>query len=167
MFHGKFWITDTGECINVTGSEHAQYVKLKLLKLDVSDPHPSLDKLFKSLTVEEMDAAADRGVDYEVLKFFAAPNDARTWALEKWGWIRVRHNLFQARRLLGKEFELIRNCVEFWKQQTQLEPFDMLSFNTPNYGWETTAENSEAAIPSDIYKRLSLERDAHVRLNAR
>ena len=126
MLTGKYWITPGG-VVDVTTSEHALYAKNVMLGLFGTPKALKLDKhLFSPLSPAVLRRHKRRGVAEEILAHLGQGIDSRLYAIQVWGWVRVRGPAFYLWRSDRKTVKMIRDAKAYWKTQSKMEPTDPL-----------------------------------------
>ena len=133
MFNcGKYWLVPGGGVVDVTASEHAIYARKAMLGLPQEERTVGIRNMCSSLSDKEAKDHRLRGVSEDVLTFLSAnskSNDPRVYAINKWGWIRVRiigrTTALWLSSMDDRTLHTIREASEFWKGQNRLIDHDM------------------------------------------
>ena len=133
MFNcGKYWLLPGGGAVDVTASEHAIYARKAMLGLPHDDRTVGIRNMCSTLSDKEAKDHRLRGVSEDVLTFLSAnseSNDPRVYAINTWGWVRVRlirkTTGLWLRSLDDRMLHTIRGASEFWKGQNRLTDHDM------------------------------------------
>jgi len=121
---GEFWIDDSGQDTFADGDygdvNHEGYAFFSALGIDSDSKEVrDLDIYPGHITSKAARWLRAEGASKDAVAFFVKGGDARDWAMEKMGWIRVDDSLFQVHGLDDKKLERIFDFV--WEDK-EYEP---------------------------------------------
>jgi len=125
MFFGKFWLMPDGQVVDVTTGEHIVVARDRMLNLPPGRINEGADN-FRTFSQAEYDHHLARGVNRDVLDFLLRGGDARRYAIEHWGWIRVRQDRFHLWVLNAKSAGVIARAAPYWAAQSQAHQYEIL-----------------------------------------
>ena len=126
MLNGKWWLRPDGASLDVSATEHALIARRVMLGLTFDEPVFTHADMFNALTSEQLKKYINRGVPRTALEFLSRPNDPRIYAIQQWGWIRVRRDRFYLGTLNDKSLQTIRQSGVYWQAQGTLHEHDMI-----------------------------------------
>ncbi len=130
---GKWWISPEGS-FDGSDVEHMQLATAYMLDLP-KDRHVPNWWTIRGIPIEELDAAAKRGVSAKTLEFLSNKgNDARLWVMREFGWVRTAKNKWSVWFFDDATADMVRDAKDYWKFQadqgkmTEHEMLDVYEF---------------------------------------
>lgn len=141
MQNGEWWVTEDSGTLyadsDVGDTNHEMIAFEYALGLDHGGENKREQEITCCrLTADDAKYLKKRGVDPKALAFFQKPNaDARDYALEHMGWVRVRMRDFQVWLLDDARLKLIQNA-DFWDEGDEDEGEDTVNLEEmTSRGW--------------------------------
>lgn len=143
MQNGEWWIDESGHTEYVDGdigeTNHEIAAFRAALELDDDSFSDDVQETWAKtgkITPAQAKVLRERGVNLKALTFFQRKNvDARDYALEHMGWVRVRMRDFQVHLLDDARLELIQGA-DFWDEGDENEGDDTVNLEEmASHGW--------------------------------
>lgn len=126
MLNGKWWLRPDASSLDVSATEHALIARRVMLGLAVDEAMFTHADMFDPLTSEQIKEFTDRNVPRSAIGFLSHTNDPRVYAIQEWGWIRVRRDRYYLWTLDDAALRTIRASSDYWQAQGNLEEHDMI-----------------------------------------